>query len=919
MRRHTLLGRDREITVLHDLLDHIDERGGALVVRGEAGIGKSALLADARTHAKARGLRTLIVTGVQSESVLSFAGLHQLMQPVLDHASQPLKPQQKTLLAAFGMAEIANPSRLLIALAALELLSDAAAQAPLLLLIEDAQWLDPSTAEVLAFVARRLESEPIALLVAVRDGAESIFTEAGLPELHLKGLDGVSSITLLSKSGWDLDSTLTQRVLQEAQGNPLALLELPVAIRDRGSDEGALPLSMLPLTARLESAFLVRAATLSDATRTFLLVAASDDGDDLGEILAASSIVLSSSEVAGDALSSALQSTLVSSDGRHLHFRHPLVRSAIYQGASAWKRHAAHMALATVLSDAPNRRVWHSAASVFGTNDRVSAELEGAAERAEQRGDVDGAVVALERAGQLATQPSRRGELLLKAGLQAAMLGRHGDAVRLFRAIEPLQLGARERVQLNWYRELYDDTGRAWSGATRLRDFVQIANEAHQDGDDDLALRFLNDVSVRCYWSNPDEQTRQLIVASAERLAVREDTPALIETLALAAPIERGALVLERLAHLPPPDSSDPLAMFKVADAAGGVGAMDTAARFVLAAVAGLRARGWLGELARALVNQAYAAIHTGNWQLAMVAADEAKRLAREAGLKTYELTAQASQAMLAGLRGDEDLAESLATAVERVLISLGANPLLALVQLARGYAALGAGRYSDAFDNIARIFAPKDIAYHATMRFWGVADLAEAALHGGRQDEARPIVEAMVPLADLSHSPILSVGLLYARQVLGAEETSEARFREALAADLTTWPFHRARLLLAFGSWLRRRRRVAASRAPLRAAREAFDALGAEPWSERARQELRASGESSRQRMLEAWDQLSPQELQIAQMAAKGLSNREIGQRLFLSHRTVGYHLYRIFPKLGIASRAELRFVPGIELALPA
>jgi DNA-binding CsgD family transcriptional regulator len=914
-----LIGRDREIIVLDELLEHIDKRGGALVVRGDAGIGKSALLVEARAHAETRGLRTMIVTGVQSESVLPFAGLHQLMRPVLDHASQLPEPHQKALLAAFGMAEIANSSRFLIALAALELFSDAAAQAPLLLLIEDAQWLDPSTAEVLAFVARRLESEPIVLLVAVRDGAQSIFTEAGLPELHLKGLDEVSSIALLSESGWDLDSTPTQRVLQEAQGNPLALLELPVALRDLGSDEGALPLSILPLTARLESAFLDRVATLPDATRTFLLVAASDDGDDLGEILAAANIMLSSSDIAKDALSSALQSTLVSSDGRHLRFRHPLVRSAIYQGASAWMRHAAHMALATVLSAEPDRRVWHRAASVIGTNDAVAAELEAAAERAEQRGDVDGAVAALERAGQLATQPARRGELLLKAALQAAVLGRHGDAVRLLRAIEPLQLSARERVQLNWYRELYDDRGRAWSGATRLRDFVRIADEAHQDGDDDLALRFLDDVSLRCYWSNPDEETRRLIIASAERLAVPEDAPGLIETLALAAPIERGALVLERLERLPPPDSSDPLAMLYLGNAAGGVGAMDTSARFLLAAVAGLRARGWLGELPKALVSQSYAAIHTGNFQLAMVAADEAERLARESGLKTFEMTARASRAMLAGLRGDEDLAESLTNAVERVLIPMGANPLLALVQIAHGFTALGAGHYSDAFDHLARIFDPKDVAYHAAVRFWAVADLAEAALHSGRQNEARAIVEAMVPLAALSHSPVLRMGLLFAHAVLSADKASEAHFEEALAADLSAWPFHRARLLLAYGAWLRRRRRVAESRAPLRAAREVFDALGATPWSERARQELRASGESSRQRMPEAWDQLSPQELQIAQMAAQGLSNREIGQRLFLSHRTVGYHLYRIFPKLGITSRAELRSVPGIELHLPA
>lgn len=913
---HALLGRDREITALHDLLDQIGERGGALVVRGEAGIGKSALLAQARAHAEARGLRTMIVTGVQSESVLPFAGLHQLMRPVLDYASQLPAPQQQALLAAFGMAEIANPSRFLIALAALELFSEAAAQVPLLLLIEDAQWLDPSTAEVLAFVARRLESEPIILLVAVREGAGGIFPDGGLPELRLEELDETSSVALLAESGPDLDPALTERVVQEAQGNPLALLELPLALRAVGREEGALPLAMLPLTARLESAFLDRAASLPDATRTFLLVTAADDGSGLDEILAAAKIMLSSSDVVEDALSVALESKLIGSDGRHLTFRHPLVRSAIYQGANPWMRHAAHMALADVLIAEPDRRVWHRAASVFGTNDGVAGELEAAAARAELRGDVDGAVVALERAGQLATQPGHRGELLLKAALHAAVLGRNSDAVRLLQAIEPLQLGTRERVQLNWYRELFDDRSRTWSGATRLRDFVHIANDAHQEGDDDLALSFLDQVSLRCYWSNPDEETCRLITASAERLAVAEDTPALIETLALAAPIEQGALVLDRLARLPPPDSSDPLGMLSIGHAAGGVGAMDTAARFLVAAVAGFRARGWLGELPKALVAQSTAAIHTGNFQLAMVAADEAERLAHESGLRTFEMSARTNRAMLAGLRGDEDLAESLANAAERVLIPMGANPLLAPVQIARGFAALGAGRYGDAFDDLARVFDSQDVAYHAVVRFWAVADLAEAALHSGRKNEARAIIEPLVPLAALSHSPFLRIGLLFTRAVLSADGESEARFDDALNANLSGWPFHRARLLLAYGAWLRRQRRVAESRAPLRVAREAFDALGARPWSERARQELRASGESTRQRRPELWDQLSPQELQIAQMAAQGLSNREIGQRLFLSHRTVGYHLYRIFPKLGITSRSELRAVPGIEPA---
>jgi DNA-binding CsgD family transcriptional regulator len=238
---------------------------------------------------------------------------------------------------------------------------------------------------------------------------------------------------------------------------------------------------------------------------------------------------------------------------------------------------------------------------------------------------------------------------------------------------------------------------------------------------------------------------------------------------------------------------------------------------------------------------------------------------------------------------------------------------MLALVQLVRGLAALGAGRHTEAYEHLWRVFDPADLAYHRYVRFWAVGDLAEAAVHSGHRVKVRQVLEELEPLAAQTRAPILQVGLSYARPLLAEDDDAESLFQTGLEADLTRWPFIRARLLLAYGAWLRRQRRVAESRAPLRAAREAFDALGALPWGERARQELRASGETSRKRMPEAWDQLSPQELQIAQMAAEGLSNREIGQRLYLSHRTVGWHLYRIFPKLGITSRSELHTVQGL------
>jgi DNA-binding CsgD family transcriptional regulator len=291
-----------------------------------------------------------------------------------------------------------------------------------------------------------------------------------------------------------------------------------------------------------------------------------------------------------------------------------------------------------------------------------------------------------------------------------------------------------------------------------------------------------------------------------------------------------------------------------------------------------------------------------------MPAAEEAVRLAEETVQPRWVAAVRPVQAVLAGLRGDEEAADALAAEAEQVLLPMAAHPMLALVQFARGITALGAGRHADAFDHLNRIYDPADIAYHPFVRGWAIAELTEAAVHTGREDAARAEAAALEPVLVRTRSPLLAAGLQCARPMLAADDAAEAAFQDGLAADLARWPLHRARLLLAYGVWLRRRRRVAESRAPLRGAREAFDALGAVPWGERARQELRASGEASRRRTPDAWDELTPQELQIAQMAAEGLTNREIGQRLYLSHRTVGSHLYRIFPKLGVTARGELR-----------
>jgi ATP/maltotriose-dependent transcriptional regulator MalT len=329
-------------------------------------------------------------------------------------------------------------------------------------------------------------------------------------------------------------------------------------------------------------------------------------------------------------------------------------------------------------------------------------------------------------------------------------------------------------------------------------------------------------------------------------------------------------------------------------------------------AAAGLRARGWLGLLGPVLLSQGWSALLLGQAGLAGPAAEEAARLLAERGSPLWAACAQLVRAVLAGRRGDTTTATDFASRAERVLLTAGLPPLLAQVQLARGTAALGAGRHDEAYEHLARIFDPQDPAYHPHLRAWALVDLAEAAAAGGGyQDAARRHCTELIAEAAATGSPLLRASLAVAAPMLATGD-AQALFAAASGAGLAAWPLHRARLQLAYGMWLRRRQQAGDSRAPLRAARDTFDALGADAWAERARRELRAAGERSGQPAPRPLDLLAPQDLQIARLAAEGLSNREIGQQLYLSHRTVGNHLYRIFPKLGITSRAELAAVMG-------
>jgi DNA-binding CsgD family transcriptional regulator len=898
-----LVGRERELRALQHLVVGVREHGAALVVRGEAGIGKSTLVAAASEHARADGFMVLTATGVKSEAHLPFAGLHQLVQPILGAADALPARQRDALLGAFGMSDASPLDAFLIALAALQLLAEAAGDAPLLVIVEDAQWLDRPSADVLAFVARRLELEPIAVLLVVRDGHVTPLTELGLPELLVEALDDEAAAALLDAHAPDLTPALRTRVLAEAAGNPLAVVELPRSVGAAGV-RAAVDMAPAPITERLARAFSGRASELPQAARTLLLVASLDEGGGLRAALDAASQI-EGRAVTLDDLALAEAARLVIADGIALRFRHPLVPAAISHAATTSARRAAHAALADAHVMDPDRGLWHRAASLDGPDEQVAKDLEVAANRALQRGAPQSAAQALEQAAEVTADPARRGALLVRAAEMEFELGRSDVSARLLAEARTLDLDRHERARLAFLTEVMGDAN--WSAATKVASLVDIAEQLTALGEPERALHTLLTVGLRCWWGHPDDTTRAAVVTAAERLRRPEGDPAVLTVLAYADPVGRGAFVIDRISQVTP-DSSDPRAMLLLGSAATAVWAHDLSLPFLEIAVDGLRAQGRLGLLAQALVTQSWAAVHCAREPLAISAAEEGARLSRETGQARWAVAARLAQAMIASERGEFPVAEAIAREAEAELLPMGANSMLSLVQFVRGRGAVAHQHYAEGLDHLEPMLDPAAPAYHPFVGAWALSDLVEAAAHIGRRDRAVSYLTQLESLAEATSGSLLKAAAGYARPMVADDDGAESLYQHALQRDLTDWPCYRGRMLLRYGRWLRRQRRVAESRAPLRAARDSFDALAFPELAERARQELRASGETSRRRSPEAWDQLTPQELRIGQMAAAGLSNREIGERLYLSHRTVGSHLHNMFPKLGITSRAQLR-----------
>jgi DNA-binding NarL/FixJ family response regulator len=912
--RPVLYGRARELVAIDRLVAAARAgRGGALAVWGEPGIGKSALLAYASQRAE--GLRVLHAVGVEGESRLAYAALHQLLRPLLGQAERLPPPQAGALRVAFGLEAGESPDGFLVAVAALTLLSEHAEDRPLLCLVDDAHWADAPSLAALGFAARRLETEPVALLVALREGEGRTVDTAGMGELHVAGLDADAAAALLEER-WAgrLAPPVRRRLLEEAGGNPLALLELPAALtpgQRAGTDSLEEP---LPLAGTLERAFLDRVRRHDAHAQTLLLLAAAEGAGQLATIRrAAGQLGLDPAVLEAEQLTD-----LVRFDGSTVVFRHPLVRSAVYHGASATARAAAHRALAEALDDGEvARRAWHRAQATDGPDEAVACELECAAQLTLRRAGHAAAAIAMERAAELSVAGEDRARRLTAA---AAASWRGGDTsgarALLDRAerLEPRQ--AAVDLELRHLRGSIEL--RVGIPADGARILAEVAGEAVAV-DRLRAMPLLVAAADAAFLAGQWETLGELGNVAARLLPTRDAADGVVLRLLAAAAQPNGG---GSAAATSSPNGSgngtvdlshaerldDPMLIGLAGQLAWKVGGDEAARALHAKAVARSRMLGAVGTLAWALENLSLAELKRDRFALAEAYAREGLTMALEAGHRNGACRHKSLLAHLSALRGREEETRRLA---EEVLAEATARRLVreaSEARLALGLLALGAGRAAEALEHLEALWAAGPLPGYPPIALYATPDLVEAAVRAGEPERCRDQLDAFLAASEPRHGALEPALAARCRALVASGEEAEHHLEEALRLHaLAQQPFDHARTELLYGEFLRRQRRRTQARPHLRNAVEAFQRLGTPAWAERARRELRAAGETARTHDPSTMEQLTPQELQIAHGVIEGATNREIAAQLFVSPRTVSHHLRSIFKKLGISSRAEL------------
>jgi DNA-binding CsgD family transcriptional regulator len=898
-----LFGRDDERARIGLLLESArSSRSGALVLHGEPGVGKTALLED--TREQAADMHVLAARGVESESELPFAALHQLLRPAFGLLDRLPPPQSAAFRGALGLDDGAAAQRFLVFAACLSLLAELAGERPVLCLIDDAHWLDAASSDALRFVARRLDAEGVAMVFAARADEARGFEAADLPSLTVSGLDADASAALLAQgAGVETAPSVRHRLVAQTRGNALALLEVPSALT-AAQLVGDEPLpDALPMTKQVEEVFLDRVRRLPEDTQRLLVVAAADDSENVmlvaraGSSLGIDAGALDAAEVAG----------LVSVAGARFTFRHPLVRSAVYEAATSSTRRDAHRALAGAMEgdgEHADRRTWHLAASALEPDDAIVRSLEAVAARAEHRGGYMASSRALERAAELSSDGAAKGRRLVAAARAASVAGGDDHAVPLARQAHALATEPLPRAEIAWVLAV------AETRHGRPADAIPVAIEAAETAaEHDLrkALELLI-LAFGAATDTTDLEAQLRIGAYAATLEPDDDdwSAFVIRFLAgcaamAAGDAERAAPQLEE-ALAWAASSDDERVVYWASTGALWVGEDRRAGDLAGRATALARTHGAIGVLAGALGVRATQHFAAQQFDEAVLAGEEAVRFAHELGAANVALLPRAALAGVAAVRGDEAATRAHANAVldvarphGLVLRTAGALRGLALLEL-------GHGRWIEALEHLDAL-AEMQGALPAMMT---TPDRVEAAVRSGRRDTAEAALSAFEAWAPHWGTWALP-RLACCRALLADGDAAAEHYDEALAMGERARPFDLARIQLLYGEHLRRARRRTDSRAQLRAALEGFDRLGARPWADRARTELRASGESARKRDPSTMDDLTPQEVQVARLVAEGLSNKEVAAQLYLSPRTIDYHLRNVYSKLGVTSRTHL------------
>jgi class 3 adenylate cyclase len=913
-----LLGRSGELLAIDQALASARlGKSSRLLIRGEPGIGKTALLEYAA--AQAGTMLVLAARGVEFEADVPFAGLHELLHPTLGLLDRLPPIHAAALRSSLGLGPRIEADRLIIGAAALGLVSAYAEEAPLLITVDDAQWLDRASSEAIAFAARRLIADPVAIVVAVREGEESPLIAAGLPELRLSGLDQASATTLLEQTAAGRVSPEAARWMLDATGgNPLALLELG----REAPRMSASPHDNLPVATSVERAYLRRADGLSEAARHVLLVMAASGSPELGLVQRASAVLELTPANVEEAEAAR---GLVMQRADRVEFVHPLARAAIYHAAAPADRRAAHKALASVMTaaDDADRRAWHLAAAASGWDSGAAMELEGAARRARESSGYAASASAWNEAARLTEPLELRATRLFNAADNAWLGGRAEEAVDLLGGARNLAQGLELRVDIDSLSGHIAMRRGSMEEGYRL---LVAAADAIEPVDHLKAIRILADAALSSMGAG---HPTDLLDAARKGLALlRPDDPA--ESAIFARVSFGGLAILAGHGSDGPKHMHDTVALFEKVPAenadplllmcAGIVGLFlreAEAGRDLLdRALKQAREHAPTASLPSLLFLLGRDAAATDRWPLARAQYEEALRLARETTQIRWVAGALAGLAWLDALEGRAEECRAHAAEALELTEQYGMGFYQAWAMIALGQLELGLGRPDMALHHL---LSCEQFLAEISINDPDLSptpDIVDALVRLGRLDEAGEAAARYQPIAEAKGQPFALARAARARALVA----DDARFVDEYEAALrhhqdTPDIFERARTQLYYGERLRRMRRRVDAREQLRAALKTFDQLGAAPWAERAMSELQASGETARVRDDSTRQQLTPQELQVALTLAEGATTREAAARLYLSPKTVEYHLRHVYDKLEIRSREELRTVLMAQL----